>query len=94
MAFSKSDAIEALSTITRTSLMPKDGRIVATISKGCGGRAQCASAVWDTVEVQRCRGAYRVPGGCFGPKGAIMKAINQTLPQHLSRACLSNGRCS
>lgn len=89
--YSVSSASPHAQQMPGAGLMPKDGQIVATILKRCNGKAQCASAAWNTVEVQRCRGEFPVPGGCFGPKGAIMKVINQTSPQYLRRGCLSGG---
>lgn len=64
-------------------LLPRDGQIVATIVQSCGGEPQCTAASWASVEVERCRNGVGVEGGCFGPNGEIMKAINRVLPQHL-----------
>jgi len=66
-----------------TSIVPRDGQIVYQIQQACGGEPTCMAAAWGSVEVQRCNAGIGVPGGCFGPNGEIMRAVNRVLPQNL-----------
>lgn len=56
--------------------MPNDGWVVAGLYQACGGEPRCMAAAWATVEVTRCRQGIGNPGGCFGPNGEIMRALN------------------
>jgi len=64
-------------------LLPQDGQIVAGITRACGGNPVCIAGAWGSVGVSRCRQGILQPGGCFGPNGEIMKAVNRVLPQNL-----------
>lgn len=64
-------------------ILPRDGFIVADIARNCGGEPRCMATAWLSVETDRCRNGIGVPGGCFGPNGEIMRAVNRVVPQHL-----------
>jgi hypothetical protein len=64
-------------------MLPRDGQIVADIYQSCGGEPRCMATSWAAVEVQRCRGGFGVPGGCFGPNGEIMRVVNRVLLHNL-----------
>ena len=71
------------STLPGAGMLPRDGYIVMTIAENCRGEPRCMAMSWGAVEVQRCRGGFGQPGGCFGPNGEILRAMNRILPQHL-----------
>lgn len=66
-----------------SGLVPQDGALVAQIVANCGGEPICVASQWGSVELQRCSRGVGVSGGCFGPNGEIMRAIDGVLPQHL-----------
>jgi hypothetical protein len=72
-----------MSGLPGAGMLPKDGYIVLTIAQNCSGNPQCMAISWSAVEIQRCRGGIGQPGGCLGPNGEILKAMNRVLPQHL-----------
>jgi hypothetical protein len=73
----------SLAGLPGAGMLPQDGQIVAAIAQQCGGNPACMGGAWGAVEVQRCRNGIGTAGGCFGPNGEIMKAINRVVPQNL-----------
>lgn len=57
-------------------MLPRDGQITMQIAEQCSGEPTCMAAAWMSVEVTRCRNGVMEAGGCFGPNGEIVKAIN------------------
>lgn len=83
MQFLQQSRMPGMAGLPGAGMLPQDAQIVAMIGQRCNGQPVCMAAAWGAVEIQRCRNGAFVPGGCFGPNGEIMAALNRVLPQNL-----------